>query len=203
MRVPLYPLSAGELGIQAETVERRLAQALTFCKEWDAVLLLDEADIFLESRSASNLERNELVSSESRLRRTLIRISTSSLSMSNICVVFLRLLEYYQGMMFLTTNRIESMDTAFQSRIDLTLSYPELSSSSRAIVWKNLIGNDNKIVTEADLDELASHVLNGRQIKNVVKLAKLLAVRRDEHLRMDHLRRILELSTKHQTSEGG
>lgn len=68
MRAPLYPLSAGELGISPGKVESRLRQALTFCKEWDGVLLLDEADVFLESRGVLDLERNELVSSEFNIR---------------------------------------------------------------------------------------------------------------------------------------
>ena len=48
---------------------------------WEAVLLLDEADVFLEARSTHDLERNKLVS------------------------IFLRVLEYYEGILFLTTNR--------------------------------------------------------------------------------------------------
>lgn len=64
MKRPLYALSAGELGTSPGEVESRLRQALTFCKEWDGIMLLDEADIFLERRSVSDLQRNELVSSE-------------------------------------------------------------------------------------------------------------------------------------------
>lgn len=63
MHVPLYPLSAGELGTDPVTVEHQLRLALTCCKEWNALLLLDEADVFLERRSPSQLKRNELVSS--------------------------------------------------------------------------------------------------------------------------------------------
>ncbi|KAI0888962.1 P-loop containing nucleoside triphosphate hydrolase protein [Annulohypoxylon maeteangense] len=173
MRVPLYPLSAGELGISPETVERQLYQALTLCQEWDAVLLLDEADVFLEKRNKSNLQRNELAS------------------------IFLRLLEYFKGMMFLTTNRKDSIDVAFQSRIDLTIPFSQLSKDSRLSVWKNFIGKEAYFQDEAQgesrLRGLASHDMNGRQIKNVVKLAKMLATRRKQPLDDDHLSAILEM----------
>ena len=53
--------------------------------------------------------------------------------------VFLRLLEYYQGVMFLTTNRVASFDPAFESRIHLTINYPELSSDSRLHIWKTFV----------------------------------------------------------------
>lgn len=64
-RVPLYILSAGDLGTTPEKVESALDNALECCQLWDAVLLLDEADVFLESRESDSLERNELVSSAS------------------------------------------------------------------------------------------------------------------------------------------
>ena len=72
MRVPLYAMSAGELGISAEKVERSLKDILRMIPKWGAVLLLDEADVFMEARTATDLMRNELVS------------------------IFLRMLEYYE-----------------------------------------------------------------------------------------------------------
>ncbi|KAK5020474.1 hypothetical protein LTR16_012580 [Cryomyces antarcticus] len=41
--------------------------------------------------------------------------------------------------MFLTTNRVDTFDAAFQSRIHISLDYPELSSDSRRMVWKNFL----------------------------------------------------------------
>jgi hypothetical protein len=59
---PLYKLGAGDLGITARSVENCLDRALKLCAHWGAVLLIDEADVFMEQRSANNLQRNELVS---------------------------------------------------------------------------------------------------------------------------------------------
>lgn len=72
MRVPLYVLSAGDLGTRASTVEENLKDILRIVPKWGAVLLLDEADVFMEARNSTDLARNELVS------------------------IFLRMLEYYE-----------------------------------------------------------------------------------------------------------
>lgn len=64
MRAPLYMMSAGDLGLDSRTVESSLSNVLEMCTKWNAILLLDEADVFLEQRSAHDLERNKLVSSK-------------------------------------------------------------------------------------------------------------------------------------------
>lgn len=63
-RVPLYSMSAGDLGIQPSEVEKTLERALELCRMWNAMLLLDEADVFLGARTSESLARNELVSSK-------------------------------------------------------------------------------------------------------------------------------------------
>lgn len=62
-------------------MEQNLNENFQLAQAWDAIVLLDEADIFLTRRNKTDLERNALVS------------------------VFLRTLEYYTGILFLTTNR--------------------------------------------------------------------------------------------------
>ena len=64
-RKPLYTISCGELGVEAASIEERLSKILHLATIWDAVLLLDEADIFLEQRSTHELDRNGIVSSKS------------------------------------------------------------------------------------------------------------------------------------------
>lgn len=63
MKAPLYMMSAGDLGTRSSEVESNLSNVLEMCTKWNAILLLDEADVFLEQRSAHDLERNKLVSS--------------------------------------------------------------------------------------------------------------------------------------------
>ena len=171
MKVPLYMMSVGDLGTQAKDVETKLGTVLEMNTKWNAVLLLDEADVFLEARSAHDLDRNQLVS------------------------VFLRLLEYYEGILFLTTNRIDNIDAAFDSRIHLTLEYNELDLDSRRHVWRTFLNKVNNVgkFSEQELDKLAEVSLNGRQIKNVLKTAQLLAVRKEEALESKHVDIVLKL----------
>ncbi|KAH7303226.1 hypothetical protein B0I35DRAFT_181320 [Stachybotrys elegans] len=155
-RVPLYSMSAGDLGTKPAEVERALERALELCRMWNAMLLLDEADVFLGERTNESLARNELVS------------------------IFLTKLEYYQGIIFLTTNRITSIDHAFQSRVDLFLPYRDLTSDARRQVWENFIdraGRDKFELTDTSLNELSELNLNGREIKNLVKSAQLLSMK--------------------------
>jgi|TARA_R110002003_G_scaffold141_17_gene12993 hypothetical protein len=67
LKRPLYRMGAGDLGSIISTVESRLSDTLLRCAAWNAVLLIDEADVFLESRTTDSLERNELISSKSTL----------------------------------------------------------------------------------------------------------------------------------------
>ncbi|OAL45779.1 P-loop containing nucleoside triphosphate hydrolase protein [Pyrenochaeta sp. DS3sAY3a] len=165
MQVPLYVMSAGDLGFDPRNVETKLQDILEMCSRWNAVLLLDEADVFLEQRSLHELERNKLVS------------------------IFLRVLEYYEGTMVLTTNRVQTFDPAFQSRIHISLDYPELSLTSRTMIWTNFLGasSQENTITKAQLTELARMNMNGRQIKNILKIARLLASRKKEPLSHEHI----------------
>jgi len=64
LRQPLYMMSASELGETATEVEDSLEQVLELTSKWNAILLLDECDMFLEARSAADIRRNRLVSGE-------------------------------------------------------------------------------------------------------------------------------------------
>ncbi|KAJ7766247.1 P-loop containing nucleoside triphosphate hydrolase protein [Mycena metata] len=138
---PLYALSAGELGITPSSVESKLDSVLQLAQMWNAVLLLDEAEVFLTKRNVTDLQRNALVS------------------------IFLRLLEYYQGILILTTNMPEQCDHAFESRIHFSVNYPELDSTARRIIWTMFFKRACIDILEEDLDRLAAHEINGRQVR--------------------------------------
>jgi hypothetical protein len=147
LKRPLYMVSAGELGTDSRSLEGELNKILDIAHSWGAVLLLDEADVFLEKRTIQDIHRNALVS------------------------IFLRLLEYFQGILFLTTNRVETFDDAFQSRIHIALRYGDLTTKAKRSVWKMFLekvksidGVETETFTDKDLDILARHNLNGRQV---------------------------------------
>ncbi|CAI0646891.1 unnamed protein product [Colletotrichum noveboracense] len=102
---PLFPITCGDLGFSPAAVERSLKDIFRYAHLWNCILLFDEADVFLtqRERGGGNLERNALVG------------------------VFLRVLEYYSGILFLTTNRVGALDEGFRSRVHLSLCYPNLS----------------------------------------------------------------------------
>ncbi|KAI7082490.1 hypothetical protein KC356_g8321 [Hortaea werneckii] len=207
LKCPLYMVSAGELGTDPARLEHELQKILDIAHSWGAVLLLDEADVFLEKREVHDIHRNALVS------------------------IFLRLLEYFQGILFLTTNRVDTFDEAFQSRIHLPLRYGELSAKAKRRVWGMFLemarGNSasssassssssgegqggagfegGKVMkevsgvrvadfSEEDLDVLARHQLNGRQIKNAVRTAQALALKEGQVLGMEQVKKVLEVS---------
>ncbi|KAH0565858.1 hypothetical protein GP486_000755 [Trichoglossum hirsutum] len=172
MHAPLYTMSAGDLGVAPEEIEKKLSEILEMATRWKAVLLLDEADVFLEQRTLKDLERNKLVS------------------------IFLRILEYYEGILFLTTNRVQTFDTAFQSRIHITINYPELTSGPRRVVWSTFLTASNAphSITDAQINQLAELPMNGRQIKNVIKTALLLAARNDVPLNRGHIESVLTIT---------
>lgn len=64
LKRPLYIVSGGELGVSPQEVENSLKEILELSKLWKAVILIDEADVFLEARSACDIVRNNFVSGE-------------------------------------------------------------------------------------------------------------------------------------------
>lgn len=150
---PLYSMEMSEVGTTVAQVEANLQKIFMRAKKWNAVLLFDEADIFLSERVASDLERSAIVG------------------------IFLRLLDYYEGTFFLTTNRGEGIDKAFKSRVTLYLNYPDLTPEVRAKIWKNMLAAADIKVTEDShntWDDISAVPLNGRQIRNQVRLIKLM-----------------------------
>ena len=154
---PLYTISSGEMGDTPSTVQEKLKAILELAEAWNAVLLLDEADVFLVKRDDVNLTRNAITS------------------------IFLRHLEYYQGILLLTTNRETSFDPAFQSRIHFRFKYKELEPEAREKIWRTFLGKArgngdmNVAVGDEDVRELSQMVLNGRQIKNIMSIAQAVA----------------------------
>lgn len=177
LRCPLYIVSAGELGTDPARLEQELQKILDIAHSWGALLLLDEADVFLEKREVHDIHRNALVS------------------------IFLRLLEYFQGILFLTTNRVETFDDAFQSRIHVALRYDELMPKARKEIWRAFIARVREqgeaqvdTFTEEDYTALSRHRLNGRQIKNMARTAQALAINEGQKLTMNHIRRVLDVA---------
>lgn len=177
---PLYRVTCGDVGTKAEDVERYLETVLLLGKTWGCVVLLDEADVFLMQRSVEDFERNALVS------------------------VFLRVLEYYDGILILTSNRVGTFDAAFKSRIQLSLHYPRLKEKDRLEIWTNFIEHIEGLTSsrtaslgilseeiKEKLPELSKEALNGREIRNAVSTARQLAMFNGEPVGYKHLQTVI------------
>ncbi|KAK8137231.1 hypothetical protein PG984_005171 [Apiospora sp. TS-2023a] len=115
--MPLFIGIAGDLGVDVLDVEERLQDVLRQANDWGAVTPLDKADVFLEQRNNRDVNRNRLIS------------------------VFLRTLEYFQPIPFLTTNQMNDLNCAFESRIDIHLDLPDMDRASRLRISKSVMSN--------------------------------------------------------------
>lgn len=64
------------------------------------------------------------------------RRTVTDLQRNNLVAGFLRKLEYYQGILFLTTNRVGTFDEAFLSRIDIPIYYRDFTPAQRVQIWE-------------------------------------------------------------------
>jgi hypothetical protein len=190
---PLLSLTCGDIGTNEVTVEESLGKWFKLAEIWGAVMLIDEADVYLERREVNELTRNGLVS------------------------VFLRAMEYYRGILFLTTNRVGHFDPAFFSRIHVYIGYKPLDAQGRKRIWLQFFsklekerGDEVQVKAGAKRYILSDDVLkdiewNGREIRNAfqtaVALAEYEAMQRGEkdgkleiELRQDHFEKVVEMS---------
>ncbi|KAF2662204.1 P-loop containing nucleoside triphosphate hydrolase protein [Lophiostoma macrostomum CBS 122681] len=176
---PLYSVVPADLGTKVQEAETSLRDAFSAAERWGAVLLVDEADVFLEARSSNGLERNAIVS------------------------VFLRVMEYYRAILFLTTNRAGIIDEAFRSRIHLSLYFPKADKKMRKSIYNHFLDALEKDAFDVDIQGLRQHAkevveqkLDGRQIRNVLTTARQLAANRNERMDQSHVTQTLKVQKK-------
>ena len=61
---PLMTLTCSDIGTDPRDIENNLTKNFKTARSWGAVLLIDEADVFMERRSTADLNRNSLVAGE-------------------------------------------------------------------------------------------------------------------------------------------
>ena len=140
----ILQISTGDLNSNVAKLEKQLSLHFELADHWNTLLLLDKTDMFLCKRDTDHTH-NSLVS------------------------VFLYKLEYYQGIILLTTNRIRDFNNIIQSRIHLTLRYSPLDINTRKEIWniflQNTITTSGKVdYSNENLNNFIKHNLNNRQI---------------------------------------
>ncbi|KAI1129035.1 hypothetical protein F5Y10DRAFT_161676 [Nemania abortiva] len=185
---PLLALTCTDIGVDPESIEENLCDWFKLAERWGVIMLIDEADIYLEERKVSDIQRNNLVAG------------------------FLRALEYFKGILFLTTNRVGAFDEAFMSRINLQIHYPEFSDEDRDKVWDSFF---QKLEEEREttmrippstrdypkLQEIRELKWNGREIRNSFQIAVALAEKqgiKDKEgrilIKSDHIKATVDMS---------
>jgi hypothetical protein len=144
---PLYRVHSGQLGLSVAAMETALKDALTRAQRWGAVMLIDEADVYIKRRE-------------------------DDMTMNAVVGVFLRVLEYFNGLLFLTTNRIDDIDEAIVSRCIALIKYSPPDAAARRGIWAVMMEQFGLASTPGLLDALvdAFPAASGRDIKGLAKL---------------------------------
>ena len=151
---PLYKVQCSQLGTDEEALEESLKSVLTRAERWKAILLIDEADVYIHERG-EDIQQNAIVG------------------------VFLRILEYYKGILFMTSNRETVIDDAIMSRATAWLRYERPNQASVRKLWEVLskqYGVDFDSATIEKLTEKSEFKgISGRSIKNLLRLSRFVA----------------------------
>lgn len=166
IEAPLYSIHSGTLGTNAKSINERLQNVFYYARRWNAVLLLDEADVFVLSRG-DNLEQNAIVAE------------------------FLRVLEYFEGLMFLTTNRSDNIDDAIISRCAAIIGYEVPEPQHAAAIWK-VMAKQFEVDLKPELIEQLLKLFPSiapRDIKMLLRLALRVGRQHKEELHIELFRR--------------
>ena len=113
IKKPLYKINVSLLGTEPDEIEQKLQTAFNRANSWEAILLLDEADLYIMERG-SDIKHNAIVT------------------------VFLKGLEYSKGLTFLTTNKGKNVDDAIMSRCTAIIKYSNPNEEARLRLWEIL-----------------------------------------------------------------
>lgn len=163
---PLYSVHSGTLGTTAEHIDKALKEIFQRAKRWGCVLLLDEADVFVVQRGR-DLQQNAVVA------------------------VFLRALEYFDGLLFMTTNRPEDIDEAIISRCAAIINYETPKREERRLVWQVMAQQYDAKLALPLLEELLDLFpsITPRDIKMLLRLALRVAAAHKEAVSIEIFRR--------------
>lgn len=167
MGLPLYKVQCSQLGLSIDAVEKNLKQVLTRSTRWGAILLIDEADVYVRERS-NDIMQNAIVG------------------------VFLRTLEYYTGILFMTSNMATCIDDAIMSRATAHLIYEIPIPEDLKKIWKVLDAQFETKLSEENIDRLVIEIPNivGRDVKALLKLAKMYASKQGVDCSVDLIKQI-------------
>ncbi|HQS66590.1 MAG TPA: ATP-binding protein [Sulfuricurvum sp.] len=123
---------------------------LTKQTKTEPILLLNEADQFLSSRSQG--------------------AGTSADQMHNqMQNIFLEQIEKFQGILIATTNLLENIDQAFSRRFNYKIEFKKPDKAQRLKLWNMMLPKNAPYEEGFDVEKLLSYPLTGGQINLIVK----------------------------------
>ncbi len=132
----------------------------------EPILLLNEADQFLASRTQGGMSGSEQMHNQ----------------MQNI---FLEQIEKFNGVLIATTNLLENIDKAFSRRFNYKIEFKKPTKEQRAKLWHKMLPKAT-FAEDFNIEELASYELTGGQIHLIVKnCAYKVAIREDNTFYID------------------
>ncbi len=174
MERPLYTVQSSQLGTTATTLETELKTVLARATRWGAILLIDEADVFIHERG-NDINQNAVVG------------------------VFLRVLEYYQGILFLTTNRDTLIDDAIVSRCTAKVNFQVPTIDQQRKIWEILATCSGIKIPAMEIKKFAYRhpEIVGRDVKGLLKLAHIIAAQRKEPITAESIEYVMQFKPTH------
>lgn len=144
---PLYKVNCSQLGTNEEAIETKLNLVMNRAARWKALLLIDEADVYIRARGI-DIQQNAIVG------------------------VFLRVLEYYRGVLFLTSNMATAIDDAIMSRATVHLKYTKPTEEALHHIWETLSKQFKLDFKRSFIEKLVDTFpgIVGRDVKQLLKL---------------------------------
>lgn len=136
--------------------EKNLNQVFARAEELDVILLLDEGDALMTQRTS---------------------VQTSNDRYANLETNFLlQRLETFEGILIVTTNAGDRIDSAFQRRMDVVVEFRAPDPAERWAIWQMHLPQSHTIDEHLMQDLAARCILTGGQIRNAALHASLLAL---------------------------
>jgi len=129
----------------------------------DPILLLNEADQFLSSRTQG--------------------VGSSSDKMHNqMQNIFLEQIEQFEGILIATTNLLDNIDKAFSRRFNYKIEFKKPGRKQRKRLWHFMLPEKADYEESFELDELSKYELTGGQINLIVRNTAYRVAVREESL---------------------
>lgn len=175
---PLYKIEADQLGETASELERNLTEILDRAQRWNCMVMIDEANAYVHERGIDHKQ-------------------------NGIVGVFLRKLEYFRGILVLTTNQTKAngdsfdIDPAILSRCSAVFTFELPKKRESAEIWMIQAKTMGIELSQGIIQHVVlNYALSGRSIRNLLKLASSWAEHRGEELSTEHFDKAVKFLPK-------